>query len=127
MPPPSWRARYQGTMASNENNRILLNDSLPAASAGRGAFLIAGYCSLISTQRQSWYAFSDSQTWYANRSLRLEGLALVLGGSQCTRSPLMYLRQSWTLRDFLDTTSTVQCPRIIKNEERRFFSGAVVH
>ena len=42
-PPPSCRARYQGTMASSENSRVLLNDSLPAASAGRGAFLIDGY------------------------------------------------------------------------------------
>lgn len=42
-PPLSCRARYQGTMASREKRRALLNDSLPAASAGSGAFLIAGY------------------------------------------------------------------------------------
>jgi hypothetical protein len=42
-PPLSCRARYQGTMASREKRRALLNDSLPAASAGSGPFLIAGY------------------------------------------------------------------------------------
>lgn len=42
-PPETWRARYAGTSTSREMSRVLENESEPAASAGRGAFLIAGY------------------------------------------------------------------------------------
>ena len=42
-PPPTLRARYSGMRPRRENRRILEKFSLPAASAGRGAFLIAGY------------------------------------------------------------------------------------
>lgn len=42
-PPPTLRARYKGTRARRVKRRTLEKFSLPAASAGRGAFLIAGY------------------------------------------------------------------------------------
>ena len=42
-PPPTLRARYAGTRAQREKRRILEKFSLPAASAGRGPFLIDGY------------------------------------------------------------------------------------
>lgn len=42
-PPPTLRAKYAGIIARRENRRALENVSLPAASAGSGAFLIAGY------------------------------------------------------------------------------------
>lgn len=42
-PPPTLRARYNGTRARRVKRRTLEKFSLPAPSAGRGAFLIAGY------------------------------------------------------------------------------------
>lgn len=42
-PPPSCRAKYAGTRASRAKRIMLEKLSLPAASAGRGPFLIAGY------------------------------------------------------------------------------------
>jgi hypothetical protein len=42
-PPPNFQERYQGTMARREKRAMLEKDSLPAPSAGRGAFLMAGY------------------------------------------------------------------------------------
>ena len=43
IPPPTFRAKYAGTSALREKRRILEKLSLPAASAGRGPFLIEGY------------------------------------------------------------------------------------
>ena len=42
-PPPSLRARSQGVPAIRAMRRVLEKVSLPEASAGRGAFLMAGY------------------------------------------------------------------------------------
>jgi len=43
-PPPTFHEKYNGTKARREKRRRFEKLSLPAASAGRGAFLIAGYC-----------------------------------------------------------------------------------
>jgi len=43
VPPPSFQLKYKGTRPRSAKSKALENDSLPAASAGRGAFLIAGY------------------------------------------------------------------------------------
>ena len=42
-PPPSFQEKYVGTIAMREKRTRLEKLSAPAASAGRGAFLIAGY------------------------------------------------------------------------------------
>ena len=42
-PPPSFQEKYRGTKARRTKRRRLEKFSLPAASAGRGAFLIDGY------------------------------------------------------------------------------------
>lgn len=42
-PPPTFRASSQGTPRINVIRRVLEKLSLPEVSAGRGAFLIAGY------------------------------------------------------------------------------------
>jgi hypothetical protein len=78
--PPSWRARYQGTIASKEQRRILLNVSLPEASAGRGAFFMAGYYPQISNLmvRQDDQIQLNAQKWCEHHSPRLVGLASAL-------------------------------------------------
>jgi len=43
-PPFSCQAHQAGTPAKREKRMTLLKLWAPAASAGRGAFLIAGYC-----------------------------------------------------------------------------------
>ena len=43
-PPPTFQDKYKGMSAKREMRRRLEKLSLPAASAGRGAFLIEGYC-----------------------------------------------------------------------------------
>lgn len=43
-PPPTFHEKYVGTMARRENRSRLEKFSPPGPSAGRGAFLIAGYC-----------------------------------------------------------------------------------
>jgi hypothetical protein len=47
-PPPTFHEKYVGTSAMREKRRMLEKLSLPGPSAGRGAFLIAGYCSQLS-------------------------------------------------------------------------------
>lgn len=42
-PPPTLRERYQGIRKRREKRAMLEKVSLPGPSAGRGAFLIAGY------------------------------------------------------------------------------------
>jgi hypothetical protein len=42
-PPPTFQDKYVGTIAMREKRTRLEKLSEPAASAGRGAFLIAGY------------------------------------------------------------------------------------
>ena len=42
-PPPIFHEKYVGTMAIREKSMILEKLSEPGPSAGRGAFLIAGY------------------------------------------------------------------------------------
>jgi len=42
-PPPTLRERYKGTAARRKKRSLLEKLSLPAASAGRGAFLMAAY------------------------------------------------------------------------------------
>ena len=42
-PPPTLLEKYRGIRALREKRRMLEKVSLPAASAGRGAFLIDGY------------------------------------------------------------------------------------
>lgn len=42
-PPPTFRASSQGTPKIKTMRRVLEKLSLPDASAGSGAFLIAGY------------------------------------------------------------------------------------
>lgn len=46
-PPPTLRASNHGTTVPKLISKTLEKDSLPAASAGRGPFLIAGYYSLV--------------------------------------------------------------------------------
>ena len=46
-PPPNCLASSHGVTANRENSVTLLKLSVPAASAGRGAFLIEGYCSRL--------------------------------------------------------------------------------
>jgi hypothetical protein len=43
-PPPTFRAKKAGTIARRKKRKVLEKVSLPAPSAGSGAFLIAGYC-----------------------------------------------------------------------------------
>lgn len=43
-PPLTRQVKYAGIPARSEKSRVLLKVSLPGPSAGRGAFLIAGYC-----------------------------------------------------------------------------------
>lgn len=47
-PPPTFRARSQGMPAIRAMRKVLEKSSLPDASAGRGPFLIAGYCRGVS-------------------------------------------------------------------------------
>jgi len=47
-PPPTLRASHTGTMNRRVNRAMLEKCSLEGPSAGRGAFLIAGYCEEIS-------------------------------------------------------------------------------
>jgi hypothetical protein len=44
VPPPTFQESQRGTKAIAEMRIVLEKDSLPAASAGKGAFLIVGYC-----------------------------------------------------------------------------------
>jgi len=46
-PPPTFQDKYHGTSVMREMRRMLEKLSLPGPSAGRGAFLIAGYCAQI--------------------------------------------------------------------------------
>lgn len=43
-PPPTFQEKYSGIKPSREKRTILEKPSDPAASAGRGAFLIEGHC-----------------------------------------------------------------------------------
>ncbi len=43
-PPPIFQEKYVGTPAAREMRTRLEKLSLPAPSAGRGAFLMEGYC-----------------------------------------------------------------------------------
>ena len=43
VPPPIDHEKYSGIKASRKNRATFEKDSLPAASAGNGPFLIAGY------------------------------------------------------------------------------------
>jgi hypothetical protein len=43
IPPPTLLESQRGTRARAEMRMVLEKDSLPAASAGKGAFLIVGY------------------------------------------------------------------------------------
>ena len=43
-PPPIFHEKYHGISVTRERRRMLEKLSLPGPSAGRGAFLIAGYC-----------------------------------------------------------------------------------
>jgi hypothetical protein len=52
-PPPTFQERYVGTSVTREKRRMLEKLSLPAPSAGRGAFLIAGYCAKLLAYTQS--------------------------------------------------------------------------
>lgn len=47
-PPPTWRAKYAGTRLNRQIRRALEKLSLQAASAGNGAFFMAGYCATTS-------------------------------------------------------------------------------
>jgi hypothetical protein len=50
-PPPIFQERYVGVIVIREKRRRFEKVSLPGPSAGRGAFLIAGYCqTLINAQ-----------------------------------------------------------------------------
>jgi len=42
-PPPTFLAMYHGVIARREKRRTFEKLSLPGPSAGRGAFLMAGY------------------------------------------------------------------------------------
>lgn len=44
MPPPTLKVKYSGMPPSRANRMLLLKLSLPGPSAGRGAFLMVGYC-----------------------------------------------------------------------------------
>jgi hypothetical protein len=46
-PPPIFHEKYVGTTVMRETRRMLEKLSLPGPSAGRGAFLIAGYCAQV--------------------------------------------------------------------------------
>jgi len=43
-PPPTFHAPYAGTIMRRPKRAVLEKLVAPAPSAGRGAFLIAGYC-----------------------------------------------------------------------------------
>jgi hypothetical protein len=43
-PMPQLHVMYAGTPTSSEMRNLLLNESRPEPSAGRGAFAIVGYC-----------------------------------------------------------------------------------
>ena len=51
-PPPTFHEKYVGTPAMRAKRRILEKLSFPGPSAGRGPFLIAGYCAEISACSQ---------------------------------------------------------------------------
>ena len=51
-PPPIFHEKYTGTIAMREPRTRLEKLSLPGPSAGRGAFLIAGYYRKASARRQ---------------------------------------------------------------------------
>jgi hypothetical protein len=46
-PPPTFQDSHRGAPTIAEISAMLGKLSLPAASAGRGAFLMAGYCDLL--------------------------------------------------------------------------------
>jgi len=48
-PPPTFHEKYSGTNASKAKSSVFEKPSLPAASAGRGAFLIDRYYENIIT------------------------------------------------------------------------------
>ena len=43
-PPPICKVKYPGRMSRSATRRTLLNESEPGPSAGKGAFLMLGYC-----------------------------------------------------------------------------------
>lgn len=49
-PPPTFHEKYQGTPIRREKRAALEKASVPAASAGRGAFLMVGYWRRIRTR-----------------------------------------------------------------------------
>ena len=75
-PPPTFHERYVGTSVRREMRRIFEKPSVPAASAGRGAFLIDGYyiarrerlSNCPSRVRRRGRAARDVQVTYGGRS-----------------------------------------------------------
>jgi hypothetical protein len=54
VPPPTFQESQRGTSAREEIRTVLEKDSLPAASAGKGALLMVGYW----TDRQLYSAIA---------------------------------------------------------------------
>jgi hypothetical protein len=52
-PPPTFQERYVGTSVTRAMRRMFEKLSLPGPSAGKGAFLIAGYCAKLLAYTQS--------------------------------------------------------------------------